>query len=280
MNPTPLCLLIASLLASASLAAAQEQTKVAQIPASAETAQQRLKDSPRHGEWVDVPLAGSDIKIKTWVVYPERKDPAGVVIVIHEIFGLTDWVRAVADQLAADGFIAVAPDLLSGMGPGGGGTESLGEKVREQIRNLTPDDQHKRLDAVRDYALALPSTNGKSATIGFCWGGSASFAYATRQPALNAAVVYYGSAPKDPAELARIQCPVIGFYGGNDNRVNATLDQTTADMTKAGKTFIKHIYEGAGHGFLRQQSGQNGANLKASQQAWEQTLAFLNQHLK
>jgi len=280
MKPTLACLLVAWLFVITPLAAAEQQTTAVQLPASAETAAQRLKDSPRHGEWVDVALPGSDIQIKTWVVYPERKDQAGVVIVIHEIFGLTDWVRAVADQLAADGFIAVAPDLLSGMGPGGGGTESLGDKVREEIRKLTADDQEKRLNAVRDYALALPSANGKSATIGFCWGGSASFAYAARQQALNAAVVYYGSAPKDHAELCRIQCPVIGFYGGNDHRVNATLDDTTAGMTGAGKTFIKHIYEGAGHGFLRQQSGQNGANLKASQQAWEQTLAFLNQHLK
>src|SRR3954469_3793440 len=77
---------------------------------SADTAAKQLKDSPRHGEWVDIALPGSDTKLHTWVVYPETKEKAGVVIVIHEIFGETDWIRSVADALAAEGFIAVAPD--------------------------------------------------------------------------------------------------------------------------------------------------------------------------
>src|SRR5438477_3356184 len=161
------------------------------LPASAETAAERLKASPRHGEWVDVPMG--DVKIKTFVVYPESKDKAPVVIVIHEIFGMTDWVRSVADELAAEGFIAVAPDLLSGMGPNGGGTESLGNDVGQMIRKLSADEQAKRLDAVREWAMAQPSATDKTATIGFCWGGGASFAYAThptreRVPRLNACV--------------------------------------------------------------------------------------------
>lgn len=252
----------------------------AQIPAGAEGVAQRLSASPRHGEWVDVALPGSDTKIKSWVVYPERADKAGVVIVIHEIFGLTDWVRGVADQLAADGYIAVAPDLLCGYGPNGGGTESLGDQVRQKIREINQEEQAKRLNAIRDYAIALPSANGKSATIGFCWGGSASFNYATRQPKLDAAVVYYGSATDDKAQLAKIECPVLGLYGGNDNRVNATLEGTEAAMKEGNKSFTKHIYDGAGHGFLRQQSGQNGANLRASEQAWRETVAFLKKHLE
>jgi carboxymethylenebutenolidase len=268
------------LLAASILNAQQPEAAKPKIPAAAETAAQTLKDSPRHGEWVDIALPGTETKIKTFVVYPERKEKAGVVIVIHEIFGLTDWVKAVADQLAADGYIAVAPDLLSGMGPDGGGTESLGQQVREKIRELTPDDQAKRLDAVRDYAVALPASNGKTATIGFCWGGSASFSYATRQPKLNAAVVYYGSAPTDKAELAKIQAPVAGFYGGNDNRINATLEATEPAMKELNKPFTKQIYDGAGHGFLRQQSGQDGANLRASQQAWTETVTFLKKNLE
>lgn len=270
---------VAMALLFGSLTMAQEQEKRS-IPAGNDAAPAVLKSSPRHGEWVDIALPGSDTKIKTWVVYPERKDKAGVVLVIHEIFGLTDWVRAVADQLAADGFIAVAPDLLSGMGPNGGGTEALGDRVREEIRKLTPEDQAKRLDAIREYALALPSASGKSATIGFCWGGSASFSYATRQPKLNAAVVYYGSAPSQQEHLANINCPVLGCYGGNDNRVNSTLEATEAGMKEHNKSFTRHIYEGAGHGFLRQQAGQNGANQKASEQAWKETLAFLRKNLE
>ncbi len=244
---------------------------------SADTAAAALKNSPRHGEWVDVPMG--DVKIKTWVVYPEVKDKAPVVIVIHEIFGMTDWVRSVADQLAAEGFIAVAPDLLSGMGPDGGGTESLGNNVGKTISKLTAEDQAKRIDAVRDYALAQPSATDKSATIGFCWGGGASFAYATHQPKLNAAVVYYGTPPKKD-DLAKITCPVLGCYGGNDARISATVEPTKSTMAELKKDYTPNIYDGAGHGFLRQQSGQNGANLKATQQAWPTTIEFLKKNLK
>lgn len=251
----------------------------AEIPPGNEAAAQTLKDSPRHGEWVDIALPGTQTKIKTWVVYPEVKDKAPVVLVIHEIFGLTDWVRAVADQLAAEGFIAVAPDMLSGMAPSGGGTEELGEKVRETIRQLSPEDQAKRLEAVRDYAIALPSSNGKSGSVGFCWGGSASFSYASFQPKLDAAVVYYGTAPKEQDQLAKIQCPVLGLYGEDDNRVNSTIDDTKKSMAESNKTYTTHIYDGAGHGFLRQQSGQNGANKTASEKAWKETIEFFKKHL-
>jgi carboxymethylenebutenolidase len=251
---------------------------------SADTAQQQLKNSPRHGEWVDVPMPGSDVKIRTWVVYPETKDKAPVVLVIHEIFGLSDWVRAVADQLAAEGFIAVAPDFLSGMGPNGGGTESLGDGVGQAIRKITPDEQVKRLDAVRDWALAQPSANGKSGSVGFCWGGSASFNYAAHQSKLNGAVVYYGTAPmKERAPdldlLSNVPCPVLGNYGGADNRVTSTVEATRTSMLQLKKPYTANVYEGAGHGFLRQQNGQNGANQKAADQAWAATIEFFKKNL-
>jgi carboxymethylenebutenolidase len=259
---------------------AQEQTKKS-IPASAETAQQTLTASPRHGEWADVSLAGSNTKIRTWVVYPERQDKAPIVIVIHEIFGMSDWVRAVADQLAAEGFLAVAPDLLSGKGPNGGGTESFsGDEVRGAIRNLTDDEVTQRLNAVRDYALAQPAAGTRTATIGFCWGGTTSFMYATRQPALNAAVVYYGTAPTAKETLAKIQAPVLGFYGKDDARVTATVEGTTKAMAELNKSYTSRVYERAGHGFLRQQDGRDGANLKASQQAWAETVTFLKTNLE
>lgn len=252
------------------------------LPPAEDQAKEALNKSPRHGELVDVKLPSGGPAIKTWIAYPERKDKAGVVIVIHEIFGLSDWIRGVADQLAKEGFIAVAPDLLSGKGPGGGGTESAASRddVVKLVQTLTPAETTARLNAVREWAIKLPAANGKSGAVGYCWGGSASFAYAANQPGLNAAVVYYGTAPTDEAALAAIKAPVLGNYGGDDARVTATVSPTEAAMKKAGKTYEPHVYEGAGHGFLRQQSGKDGANLKATQQAWPRTIAFLKENLK
>ncbi len=249
------------------------------IPPDADQAKAALAKSPRHGEWVDVKLPDGG-KLVTWVVYPEKKEKAGTVIVIHEIFGLTDWARGVADQLAKEGFIALAPDLLSGKGPNGGGTDSLGDEVTKVIRTLTPETVNARIDAVREYALKLPAANGKVGTVGFCWGGTTSFAYAVAQPRLDAAVVYYGSAPSDPASYAKIGAPVLGLYGGDDARVNASIPLAEAEMKKLGKRYVVHVYEGAGHGFLRQQTGRDGANMKASEQAWAATLLFFRESLK
>jgi carboxymethylenebutenolidase len=249
-------------------------------PPGAENAEAALKSSSRHGEFVDVPMPGSDVKIKSFVVYPERKEKAPVVIVIHEIFGLTDWVRSVADQLAAEGYIAIAPDLLSGKGPNGGGTESFaGDKVREAIRSLSDDEVKQRLDAVRVYGTGLPAAANKTATIGFCWGGSTSFKYAARTPELNAAIVYYGSGPTDKAALEKISAPVLGLYGGDDARVNQTIEPSAAAMKELGKSYTKHIYDGAGHGFLRQQQGRE-ANAKAAEKAWKETGDFLKKNLQ
>ncbi len=251
----------------------------AALPPDAEHAKEALAKSPRHAEWVDVQMPDG-LKIVTFAVYPERKDKAPVVIVIHEIFGLTDWVRGVADQLAKDGFIALAPDLLSGKGPGGGGTDALGENATKVIRTLTPSDVVARLNAVREYALTIPAASGKIGVVGFCWGGSQSFLYAVAQPRLDAAVVYYGTAPSDLSSLASIHAPVLGLYGGDDERVNSTIAPAEAEMKKLGKPFTARIYEGAGHGFLRQQTGRDGANLRASEKAWPETIAFFRQHLK
>jgi carboxymethylenebutenolidase len=262
---------LAALLLMATFALAADAPKSAP---SADTAADQLKNSPRHGEWVDIPVG--DQKLKTWVVYPERKDKAPVVLVIHEIFGMTDWVRGVADQLAAEGFIAVAPDFLSGKGPNGGGTESLGDQVGQTIRKLTPDEVAKDLDAARDWALQQPSASGKSASIGFCWGGGMSFNYATHQPKLNAAAVYYGAPPK--SGIDKIECAVLGCYGGNDNRITSTVDATRKSMEDAKKSYDPHVYEGAGHGFLRQQN--NDANKKAAEEAWTTTIAFFKKNLE
>lgn len=252
------------------------------LPASEATAKAALDSSPRHGDWVDIKVEGSEKPVRTWIVYPEKKDKAPVVIVIHEIYGLTDWIRAVADQVAKEGFIGVAPDLISGKGPGGGNTDSVASRddVVKLVRSLTPDEVASRLNAVRQYAISLPAANGKSASIGFCWGGSTSFSFATIQPNLNAAVVYYGTAPSDSSKLASIQAPVLGLYGGDDARVTATVEPTGAEMKKLSKLYDPNIYAGAGHGFLRAQEGKDGANLKATQQAWPKTIAFLRARTK
>jgi carboxymethylenebutenolidase len=251
------------------------------LPPSEAQAKATLERSPRHGEYVDIKLPSGGTPIRTWIVYPERKDKAGVVILIHEIYGLSDWIRGVADQLAREGFIAVAPDLVSGLGPKGGGSDSVSSRddVVKLVREVTPQMATARLDAIRDWAVHLPSANGKSATIGFCWGGGQSFAYAATQPALNAAVVYYGTSP-EAADLARVKAPVLGLYGGDDARVVATVAPAEAEMKKLGKTYEPHVYDGAGHGFLRAQEDRAGANLKATQGAWPRTVAFLREHLK
>jgi carboxymethylenebutenolidase len=250
------------------------------LPADEAGAKEAIEKTPRHAEYASITVEGRATPLKAFVVYPERKDKAPVIIVIHEIFGLSDWIKAVADQLAREGFIAIAPDLLSGKGPNGGGTESFApDAVRAAISGLARPEVMAALDATRSYGIKLPAANGKSGSIGFCWGGGTSFVYAAAQPGLNAAVVYYGTSPTAEA-LAAIKAPVLGLYGGNDARVNATIDPASAEMKKLGKTYDPHIYDGAGHGFLRQQGGQAGANLKATQQAWPATVAFLREHTK
>jgi len=265
--------IVVAALLSASLAWAASD----KLPAGEEDAKARLNASPRHGELATVDVGGTPVRV--WVVYPERKEKAPVVIVIHEIFGLTDWIRAVADELAAEGFIAVAPDLLSGKGANGGGTDSYATRddVVKAVSGLDRGEVIARLDAVRDWARKLPAASGKTATVGFCWGGGTSFAYAVAQPALDAAVVYYGT---PPADLAPLKAPVLGLYGGDDARVDATIDPTAAKAKELGKSYDAHVFAGAGHGFLRAQSGQDGANLKASERAWPLTLEFLRAHTK
>jgi len=250
----------------------------AKIPPPEEAAKDRLNSSPRHGEWITVDAPGG--AVRTWVVHPERSDKAPVVVVIHEIFGLTDWVRAVADQLAADGFIAVAPDLLSGKGKGGAGTDGFPgrDDAVKAVSGLQRAEVFARLDAVRRHALALPNANGRSASIGFCWGGATSFAWAMKQPELDAVVVYYGPAPQEQGAMVKIKAPVLGLYGGDDARVNDTIEPARRAMTDLGNRYDTHVYDGAGHGFLRAQSMPGGANLRAAEQAWPLTVGFIERN--
>jgi carboxymethylenebutenolidase len=251
-------------------------------PVATEQLATALKTSPRKSEWVDI-KGSNGTPIKSFVVYPGRRDKAPVVVVVQEIFGLTDWIRGVADQLAREGFIAIAPDFMSGMGPNKGGSAELGPQGSQQaIGALTLDDRMRILNDVRAYAQTLPSSNGKLGAVGFCWGGGTVFAYALTQPALNAAVSYYGPMPADATAYANAKVPVLGLYGGNDNRVNANIETAKAEMAKAKAAYDPHIFEGAGHGFLRQQAGGPNApgNLKATEQAWPLTIEFLKNHTR
>jgi carboxymethylenebutenolidase len=222
-----------------------------------EWAKQRLAKSSRHQEWVKV--KNGDREVSSFVVYPEVKNNATAVVVIHEIFGMSDWVQSLTDQLAEAGYIAIAPDLLSGMGPNGGGTSSLDRTaIGQKIRDLPADQITADLNAVAAYVAKLPASNGNVVVAGYCWGGSQTFRYATNNPNIKAAFVFYGSAPTagadnaiDKEALGRIKAPVYGFYAGNDARINATLPATTQAMTELSKKFEPVTYEGAGHGFMR-----------------------------
>ena len=253
-------------------------------PGTADHATRALKESSRHGEWADVKLPDGSV-LKSWVVYPEKAQKAGVMLVIHDIRGMSDIARAMGDQLAQDGFIAIVPDFLSGKGPNGGGTDSLGTGVGQAIQALTPADVVARLNAAMEYGKKLPASNGKTGVIGFCWGGARSFAYAAAQPALNVAIVYYGEAPGSndntlDTTLANLKAPVVGLYAGNDARIGATVPATEEAMKKLGKSYEVHTYEGAGHGFMFAQGGANGANLKAAQESWPVVLAALRKNLQ
>jgi len=248
------------------------------LPADEPGALDRLNHSPRHGEWVKVD-AGSGDTVKAWVVYPERRDRAPVILVISEIFALTDWLRGVADQLAAEGFIAIAPDLITGKGPNGGGTESVDRQGAVRlIMALDRGEVMRRLQAAARYGTALPAARNVVGAVGFCWGGSTSFALATNWTGLGAAVVYYGTSPADSV-LGNVRAPVLGLYGADDARVDVTVPPAQAAMQRLGKRYEVMMFDGAGHGFLRDQSLREGANLRAARQAWPRTIAFLRETL-
>ena len=229
---------------------------------------------------ISVPRANQKDFMESYIAAPQENGKFPGLIVIHEIFGLTDWARSVTDELAAAGYIAIAPDLLWGSAPGGGGTAELiksGNEVGQAIRKLPPDQITADLDAVADYVAKLPSCNGKVVVVGFCWGGGQSFRFATNHKDLKAAFVFYGTGPEKTEDIARINCPVYGFYGGNDNRVTATVSQTAGLMKDAKKTYEPVTCEGAGHGFMRagEAPDANAANKRAHDEAWKRLKELL-----
>ena len=249
---------------------------VANSSSAQDWAKARLEKSPRHGEWVDIKQGKRDVK--SFITYPEVKDKATAVVVIHEIFGLSDWARGVTDELAEAGYIAIAPDLLSGMGPNGGGTDSFdADGVRKGISSLPPDQITADLDAVVKYVSKLPSCNGKVVVMGFCWGGGQTFRFATNSKEIKAGLSFYGAIPTEESALAKIKCPVYGFYAENDARITATVPKGEETMKKFGKTYEPVTYEGAGHGFMRagEDPAGNGPNKKAREDAWKRVKEIL-----
>jgi carboxymethylenebutenolidase len=276
----PGIVMIAALAAGACISGKSPTGKETAIPAGAVEATGRLNSSPRHGEWVMIATGPGD-SVRSWVVYPERRDKAPVVVVIHEIFGLTPWVRAVADQLAGDGFIAIAPDLMTSKSlPGTPEDGPPSAAATGAIRTLDPGVVQRQLESVARYGMALPAATQKYGVVGFCWGGTKAFEHALFSADVDAAVVYYGGTPSN-ADFDAVRAPVLGLYGGDDNRVNATIPAADSGMRGAGKSYESHVFAGAGHGFLRAQSdtARGIANRAASGEAWPLTIAFFRKHL-
>ena len=239
-------------------------------------AKTRLDASPRHHEYIN--LKHGDRTVQAFVVYPEVKTKAPVIVLIHEIYGLSDWAKEMADELAAQGFIVVAPDLLTGFGPNHGGSDSFPsvDATTKAVSGLDPAVVNADLDAAADYAKKIPAANGKIAVAGFCWGGGKSFAFATHRKDLSAAFVFYGTGPSD---VTTITAPVYGFYAGNDARVDATVPATTEAMKAAGKKFDPVTYDGAGHGFMRAGEAPDAspANKAAREQGFTRLVSLIKE---
>ncbi len=253
---------------------------VASIATAQDWAKKRLEDSPRHHEYVN--LKQGDRELNCFVAYPEVAEKAHAVVVIHDISGLGDWIRGVGDQLAEAGYIAIVPDLVSGMGPEGGNADSFAgvEGIRRVIPKLPPDQVTADLDAAAKYVAKLPSAKGTVSIAGFCWGGGQSLRYATNNPNLASAFVFYGYEPIDATSVARVACPIYGFYGENDNRINSFTAEVTKLMAEAKKTYEPVVYKGAGHGFMRQGEDPAGTvpNKQAREEGWVRWKELLKKH--
>ena len=251
--------------------------KVPELAAGAFTASSTVARTKSQHAWVDIPFGGA--RLHTWIEYPAGSGKAPVVVVMSHEAGLDDWMRAIADQLASHGFIAIASDILSGRGPNGGNMDAFkfSADVIQAMAKVPQNEIIRRYRAARGYALKLPRANGKSASLGIRMGGADSFQFAAEVPDLDAVVVFYGTSPADSV-LSRIKAPVAGFYGEDDTRVMQTVKRAEDTMKRLGKTYAVHVYHGATQAFLRSQAeGQNGA---ATAEAWPAAIQFLQQHLK
>jgi carboxymethylenebutenolidase len=268
---------------SAAAAPASVSSDSSLAPGSAD-AQARLAASPRHGEWVMIAAPGTsdspaNDSVRAWVVYPERSTKAPVVLVVHEIFGMSTWGRAVADQLAADGFIAIAPDLLTAKHLSDRPDSVDSRTAVAAIRTLSSESAQKQLDAVAKYGMSLPAALPRYGIVGFCWGGTTVLQHAVHSPSVSAVVAYYGTSPKT-SDLTNVRAPILGLYGGEDMRVDATSPAMDSAMKAMDKVYEHFVFDGAGHGFLRAQDGHDGANRAAAEAAWPKTIAWFRKYLE
>ncbi len=266
------------------------------LPPSAAHSAARLAASPRHGEWVTVPWEpGSKDSLMAWIVYPSTSNAhTPVVVVVHEIFGLSTWVRSVADQLASQGFIAIAPDLLSRV-RGGATTDSLPySDATRLIRGVDAAEKNRGITAAARYAMSQPSAAQKYAVIGFCWGGSTTWGYVINGglPGFSGGVAFYGlpymnGAVPSADSLAKIKTPIMLLSGAKDARIGAAMPAVDSAMKAEGKWYYGHNYPGAIHGFMRAQDdpkaqrdeAEEQANLAAAKDAWPRTIEFLKKNL-
>lgn len=229
-----------------------------------------MEKSPRHLEFDEV--KHDDRVVECFVAYPEVPHKSHAIVVIHDISGMGEWIRGIADQLAEAGYIAIVPDLLSGMGPKGGGTAAFAsiDDARRAIPKLPPDQITADLDAVAAYVSKLPAAKGSVSIAGFCWGGGQSLRYATNNTNLTSSFVFYGYEPVDAAAIRRVNCPVFGFYAENDARIDATIPDVEKLMKTEKKKYEPVIYKSAGHGFMRhgEDPAGNDANKQAREEAW------------
>jgi carboxymethylenebutenolidase len=249
--------------------------KTPELPAGTFTAHTTILDSKLRKEYVEIPYG--EIKLHTWVEYPDGQGNAPIVMVMQHGPGMDDWQRALADQLALQGFIAVGVDLHSGLGPNGGAYESFRgtDEVMRATARINQDEMQRRYKAAFEWAKKLPRWNGRSASIGFCMGGGNSFRFAGEVPEINAAVVYYGGNPSEEV-MAKIKAPVLAFYGEEDARVTAGAEPAANAMKKLGKSFEYHVYPHATHGFLEFQD--LAGNPAATSDSWAKTIDFLKKH--
>jgi carboxymethylenebutenolidase len=280
------------------------------LPPSNNNAAARLQSSPRHGEWVKIPWEqGSADSLMAWVVYPSSADSrtkAPVVVVVHEIFGLSTWVRSVADQVAADGFIAIAPDFLSRVRGGPSTVELQADTARRMIAAVNSSERNRAISAAASYAMMLPAAQQRYSVIGYCWGGQTVFMHAINGgvKGFSGGVAFYGApystggrpatateaavpATIDADSIARIKVPTMLLNGAKDVRISASMPAIDSIMKAKKKSYTGINYEGAVHGFLRAQDdpkatrdpAEEAANLAAARDAWPRTIAFLKKNM-
>jgi carboxymethylenebutenolidase len=236
----------------------------------------------------------ADKTIKAYLANPKSEIKGGI-IVIHEVWGLVDHIKQVADRYAEAGLVALAPSLLEF-------PEFNSDQIAEMQKDLfNPATRNEvqpvlrkmmapmqepdfgkltveRLKACFDYLYEMPETNHKIVVTGFCFGGSYSFSLATVEPKLTMAIVFYGHADQPTSELKRIKCPVKAFFGENDERLISQLPDLARRMKEAGVDFESTVYPNCGHAFFND-SNPYAYNQKAARDAWVKVQKYLGLEL-